>query len=294
MLAEPKRPQFVFGTITIVIGAMVIALESLSWYNAQEAISLYDQSSRMGMILRFFSTEGVAVSLIIIGGYLVCRALRTVRLTASSSSVRSIISDALASQKDRKVGVVSGALYGLVYAIVSSTLVYQPSVNFLYTYSASSTSWNAIACCGSPGTVPALVVYLLPQAHLALQILPLGALFQFVFPILVGFNLTIVSYSLRSRQTRVTGGWISAVALTAGLFTGCPTCAGLFLASTLGGAGATAFALALAPYQALFVVISIPVLLLSPILVAESMKKSMYTSCRLPPNQSPTAGITPR
>ncbi len=282
MLRESGKPFFAFGTLAIVFGAITVALDCLEWYNSQDSISLYSHVSQMSLVSRFFVVEGIAICLIVLGGFSVYRALLKIRLSADSTSVGSVISDALASKRDLRVGVACGLIYGTIYAVVSSGLVFQPNVNFATTYGVNSPGLSAAACCGGPGTVPALVVYLLPQAHIALQILPLGALFQIVFPILVGFNMTLVSYSLRSRQSRVTGGWIGAVAVVAGLFTGCPTCAGLFLASAFGGATATTIALALAPYQAFFIAVSLPVLVVSPILVAASLKRSMYAVCRIP------------
>ena len=284
-MSESGKSIFAFGIVAIAFGAATIALNSLSWYYSELSISIGSQAYQVGLVTRFFVVEGIAISAIVLGIYIVYRGLLSIRLAANSTSVGSVISDALASARDRRIGVLSGVFYGAIYALVSSNVVFQPGVNFASAYGATSASLNTVACCGSPGTVPAFIVVLLPQAHLGLQILPLGLLFQVVFPILVGFNMTIVSYSLISKQVRITGGWVSALAVAAGLFTGCPTCAGLFLASAFGGT-ASAVALALAPYQILFIVISIPILLASPILVATSIKKSMYASCRLPPRAS--------
>ena len=64
-------------------------------------------------------------------------------------------------------------------------------------------------------------------------------------------------------------------------FTACPTCAGLFLAGSIGGAGTT-LAVALAPFQLLFVAITLPVLLFGPLITALSVKRSYEASCRIP------------
>jgi len=290
LLTGSGRPFLAFGTLAIVFGALTVALNSLNWFYSQDSVSIYSEASQVALVSRFFVAEGIAICIIVLGGYLVYQSLLRIRLNASSASVGSVISEALASARDRRVGIIFGLAYGVIYAFVSSNLVFQPGVDFASTYGVSSTGLNTIACCGSPGTVPEVVVYLLPQAHLALQLLPLSLLFQIVFPILVGFNMTIVSFSVRSRQARVTGGWLSTLAVTAGLFTGCPTCAGLFLASAfLGGTTASTLVLALAPYQAFFIAVSLPVLLLSPVLVASGVKRSMYAACRLPSAPDPSA-----
>lgn len=64
-----------------------------------------------------------------------------------------------------------------------------------------------------------------------------------------------------------------------GLFTGCPTCAGVFFAYVLGGSGAVSFAALLAYYQPVFILLSIPVLLVTPYLVSRSLAKVFREGC---------------
>jgi len=59
-----------------------------------------------------------------------------------------------------------------------------------------------------------------------------------------------------------------------GLFTACPTCAGFFLAESIGGIGATTLAVALTPYQALFIAVSIPLLVAMPFFFAIRLRKA--------------------
>jgi hypothetical protein len=66
-----------------------------------------------------------------------------------------------------------------------------------------------------------------------------------------------------------------------GLFTGCPTCAGLFFANVLGGAGAVTLATGLASYQPLFILVSLPVLAVTPYLTARSLSKVFREGCVL-------------
>ena len=72
-----------------------------------------------------------------------------------------------------------------------------------------------------------------------------------------------------------------SLAAVVGLFTACPTCAGLFLASSVGGIGTT-LAVALAPYQLLFIAVTVPVLLLGPLFTALSVKRTYEASCSVP------------
>lgn len=265
---------------------MWVALDSAAWYYGQQYFAFFDQQSILSLVLRYYLVEAITICITVAGAYMMYKGLRP-GTAKEAGSVKAILSEALGSTKDLKVGAVAAILYGVAYLLVSSILVFQPSVNFLSTYGVSSPSWSAAACCGSPGTVPVLIVYLLPQAHLALQILPLDALFAVVVPLLVGFNVTVAVHTMRNKFLKGNAGWLGSVGVLTGLFTGCPTCAGLFLAGATGGIGATGLAVALAPYQMLFVVLSLPVLVASPLIVAFVATRAIRAACRLP---LPTGG----
>ena len=117
---------------------------------------------------------------------------------------------------------------------------------------------------------------------MALQLVPVTVLVSVGVPFLVGFDVTVAAHSLRS-GTRPGARWFGSVGLLTGLFTGCPTCAGLFLAGAVGGLGATTLAVALAPYQLLFILVSIPLLLASPLLMADSLRRTSSGYCAIPP-----------
>jgi hypothetical protein len=271
------------GMVAFAAGCVWVALDTAGWYLAQQDIAIFDQQSLLAMVLRYYLVEALAIGVAAGGAYLIYRGLISGRGESDPDSIRAILAEALGTSGDRKIGIAAAVLYGLVYLVVSSVLVFQPGVDFGAAYGVTGPGWNAAACCGSPGTVPALIVYLLPQAHLALQILPLDALFAVVVPILVGLNVTLAVHSFRNKVLRANTGWLGSVGILAGLFTGCPTCAGLFLAGAVGGFGATTLAVALAPYQMLFVVLSIPLLLASPLVIATYARKAMRAACPISP-----------
>ena len=281
-VASRTNPYLALGALAFALGCGWVALDSLGWYSSQQALSLSGRETLLAMVLRFYAAEGLAIAALVAGTYLSYRALRTPREGPGPLSVAAILSQALSSKKDFWIGSVAATIYAIVYLVISSVLVYQPGVDFRLAYGVTAVSWNAAACCGGPGTVPALTIYLAPQAHLALQVVPLSALFAVMVPILVGLNITVASYAVRSREVRTGTRWVSSIGVLVGLFTGCPTCAGLFLASAVGGLGTTTLAIALVPYQLLFVAISIPLLLVSPVIVAAAIRRSMLAACPIP------------
>jgi hypothetical protein len=274
------------GAMAFTAGCASVALDSTGWYFSQRYLAIFEQKALLGLVLRYYVFEGLAIATLAGGAFLIYKGIVSSTVEPGSDSIRSMLAEALKSRRDVRIGIAAAVIYGLVYLFVSSVVVFQPTVNFATAYGVTGTSWNAAACCGAPGTVPALIVYLIPQAHLALQILPLDALFAVLVPILVGLNVAVASHSFRNKVLRTNTGWLGSVGLLAGLFTGCPTCAGLFLAGAVGGFGATTLAVALAPFQLLFVVLSIPLLLASPLVVALYSRNAMRAACAIPSSKS--------
>ncbi len=257
---------------SIAAGASVAVFNMFYWiqyqyYFARDPASVYS----------FYLAQAFSVFLVLLGFYLAFRYLKEASTASPISSLLAIIGSAVSDSRLMRVAIVATIVYGLLYAFASSIVVFQPNVDFATAYSASGVaSWGPFPCCGSPGTYPELILYLSP-AHLAVQLVPLSVLLLFVVPPLVGLNLSIALFSVRRTVAKVTGRWMVACGAAVGLFTACPTCAGFFLAESIGGVGATAFAVALAPYQALFIAVSIPLLVLMPFFFAMRVKKTGVT-----------------
>lgn len=275
------------GALAAASGTALVAGESLKWYFTQD--SVLGQSAAVAQATAFYSYVALGIAMAVAGTLLIGIGLAKKKVE-EPGSVWTVISRALNSRPDIRVGAVAGVLYGIAYLFVSSMVVYQPSVDFAAVYGVTAPSVSAAACCGSPGTVPELIVYLMPQWHFALQILPLDAFFAAVIPILVGFNVAVAAHALRDSGLRSNAGWLAPVGIAAGLFTGCPTCAGLALAGALGGLGATSLAVALAPFQALFIALSIPALVASPFLVSVYAGKAAVAACAVPVSGTAPAG----
>jgi hypothetical protein len=270
-----------------------VAIDSVAWYYGQQVYAVYDQRSLVSLVQRYYFAEALAICVVVAGVYLTYRGLRSWRAIPDPDSIRRMLAEALSSRRDLRIGVAASIAYAIVYLVVSSVIVFQPGTNYEAWSGATAFGWAAAACCGSVGTVPSLVVYLSPQAHLALQVLPLDAFFAVVVPLLVGFNATVAVHAVRNKDVRANTGWMSSVGILAGLFTGCPTCAGLFLASAFGGLGATSLAVALAPFQMLFVVVSIPLLAVSPLVIVSNARRALRAACPVPQSVTPSGRSEP-
>lgn len=166
--------------------------------------------------------------------------------------------------------------YGVFFAFVSSTVVYQPTLEFSKVYLAQIPSVRPIPCCGAPFFIPMLTVYL--TEHLGLLLIPANLVMLLTVSILVGANVSMTAYTLDHRPKQVGKSWMAQIGTVAGLFTACPTCAGLFMASILGGASLTSAVTILAGLQLLFIGVALPALVLSLFL----QTRTITAACSLP------------
>ena len=125
--------------------------------------------------------------------------------------------------------------------------MYQPEVNFSIHYGAEIPSGFIAPCCGSPGYMPKIIIYL--TEHIGLQIIPINLLMQVIVSYLVALNATIAinAYTISKK-----GSGASTIGAATGLFIACPTCAGTFLSIFIGTASGIALSIALIQMQTFF------------------------------------------
>lgn len=257
---------------SMLAGTSVVVFNMFDWESDEYYFAHAGGSP--SSVIAFYLAQAISIFLLVLGFYLAYQFLKGRASSSPGTSLFGIIGSAVSDRRLRRAAVAATLLYGVLYAFASSIIVYQPGVNFSAAYGAvGPASWNSVPCCGDFGTVPELIFYLSP-AHLAVQLVPLSVLLLFIVPPLVGLNLSIALLSVRRTVAKATGRWMVACGAAVGLFTACPTCAGFFLAESIGGIGATTLAVALAPYQALFIGVSIPLLVLMPFLFATRVRNS--------------------
>ncbi len=182
------------------------------------------------------------------------------------------------NSKSRKIFVTTFIGYGIFFSLISGTLVYQPEVNFAIHYGAEIPSSFVAPCCDAPGYIPKIIVYL--TEHVGLQIIPINLVLQIIVSYLVGLNASIAvsAYSISKK-----GRGLSTVGAATGLFIACPTCAGTFLSIFIGTASGIALSVALTQLQTFFIVISIPILLATPYIMARKLRNP-DGSCKIDNN----------
>ena len=185
------------------------------------------------------------------------------------------ITNVFSEKKYWKIMVIAAITYGIFFGFLSRMLIYNNDVSFSQ-QGISIPSINIIPCCNIPGYVPMFSAYV--TDHFFILVIPLNIILAVVVSGLVGFNTALGVYAFRT-STRSTKkiSFIGSVGAAGGLFVGCPTCAGSFFSALLGFGVVGESISALASFQTLFIALSIPVLIITPFLVARSIRTNRRT-----------------
>ena len=199
------------------------------------------------------------------------------RLKTDANSLMSYITAAFLDNKYWKVMAISAIIYGIFFGFLSQIFIYRYDISFSE-QGITVPSVNVIPCCNMPGYVPMLTVF--PTDHFLIMIIPINIILAVIVSVLVGFNISLALYAFKLEKAQNTKrvSFVGSVGAISGLFVGCPTCAGSLFSMLLGYSLGTTMAV-LAPFQTLFILISIPSLILSPFLIGRRIR-SRY-SCKL-------------
>lgn len=198
----------------------------------------------------------------------------------SAPTMLLIIANVLGEQRYKRVMLAVTLVYGIFFAFVSGIVVYRPLENFAQEYLAQIPSAVLAVCCGGVGLVPALTIFL--TDHIGLLIIPANVLMLAVVSALVGLNATLVVCEYRNRPRGPSGRWLLGLGAVTGLFTACPTCAGLFFSAIVVGLGSSALVL-LQTTQLFFVVGTILVLIGGVYLSTRFLEQAILGRCERPP-----------
>ena len=206
------------------------------------------------------------------------------KITNADSSISSIIANAIHNKRSKQIFIISAIGYGIFFAFTSGIIIYKPDINATDYGFPKPPHIELSPCCDLPGYMPMIFAFF--TEHVGLQIIPLNLLLLVAVSFLVGLNFAISSTVFSIAKS---GGKLGAFGAVTGLFVGCPTCAGTIFTMLFGfGAGATTFTLFLTSFEAqiqtIFIAISIPVLMITPVIMAKKIK-SQNGSCAVEPKQ---------
>lgn len=200
------------------------------------------------------------------------------QITYNTNSLMSYITAVFTDNKYWKVMIISATGYGIFFGFLSQIFIYRGDISFT-AVGIPIPSISVVTCCNIPGYVPLFAAYI--TNHFLILLIPINIILAVVISVLVGFNISLNLFAYKMMKVQGTRKltFFESIGITTGLFVGCPTCAGSLFSALFGfGLGGTAVAL-LAPFQTLFIIISIPALIISPFLIARLIRAR--TICKL-------------
>lgn len=263
------------GVALIVISTVLYSFTQMSIVTPERA----EQLVRLAYVYLAVLLSGFAIVALDLRRLLDSKVDQITRTGKVPLLPRWLIPYILSLKKYRRFFAVSTLLYGVLFAVVTSMVVYQPTVDFVKAYSATFPSIVVSTCCGSPMSIPVVTVYVVN--HFGLLLVPSTLLLLLIVAPLVGVNVVLAAFAYDSRAPGASRYWLGGLGGAVGLFTGCPTCAGFFLASVIGGSGAVSLAMLLAYYQPGIIAASIPLMTATLYLVSRRLSKVFTNGCVL-------------
>ena len=261
------------GKKLIIIGFTSIAILFLLYgrYQDPEVFTPSALESIQRIALGFYITIIISFGGIAFGMYKYHKS----KVENKGKDILTIIAITTYNSKSRKIFIAIFITYGIFFSLVSGTLVYQPEINFVTHYGATIPSGFIAPCCDGPGYMPKIIIYL--TEHVGLQIIPINLILQIIVSYLVALNASIAinAYAISKK-----GRGMSSVGAATGLFIACPTCAGTFLSIFIGTASGIGLSILLTQLQTLFIALSIPILIITPYIMAKKLQNS-DGSCKI-------------
>ena len=252
------------GKVLIIIGFVCIGILFLIYSNVQNLELTPDALPIIERIaIGFYLVLLMSFGAIAYGLY----RFHKQKANEDNNKILTFIAKITFNSKSRKIFLITFVLYGIFFSFTSGILVYQPEVTFSYHYGASIPSAHITPCCGEPGYMPEIIVYL--TEHLGLQIIPINLFLQIIVSYLVGLNVALAVNAIYISKK---AGGLSGIGATTGLFIACPTCVGTFLSLFVSASSTVAFTVAITQFQTIFILITIPVLLTTPFIMGRKLK----------------------
>jgi len=263
---------FIFGLVIIIGSSLGYNILINNYFRNLSFLTGYIGLLYIISILIGLLTIGIQIQRIILNQRKLLSTNRPIEL-----DLRSLIYDLMMKKKYRNVFFISLFGYAIIFSVVSGIIVYQPTIDFSQEYSVLIPSIKLIYCCGGIGQYPNAALYI--TEHFGIMLFPLNVILLIAISSLVGINLLLITFAIENRPKNNVKWVLSAGTLT-GLFTGCSTCAGLFLSNILPGSLILATIVSYgSQYQQIFLIITLLLLISSPFIILRNIKYLYKNGC---------------
>lgn len=201
-----------------------------------------------------------------------------------SFSILKILFNMITDKKSTFFFLPVTVTYGFFYAIISSTLIISLDGGISQMSGIEKFPSIIMMQYGPVGYIPTMSIYL--NDNLGILIIPINLIIIIIISALVGLNAVssiyaFKEYRLEKKRRDVDVGhimgngtkFLSVLGATTSLFTVCPTCASFYLFNIMAGSLATTIASFTVSYYTLFFLLSIPLLIITPIVNAFNIKR---------------------
>ena len=291
-----KKKEVIIGLTSILLGICCFAVNMYAYSHLLPRVFTSENSSftlLQGYI--FYMVFFASVILTVIGcrklynavkeneGSIINYSSSRYRLLPLSSFVR-VITKVFGDRRYLRLFWFTGVCYGIFYAIVSNTIIFRSEGLLEHGTSATIPS-SLIMQYGPAGYAPAVAVTL--TENIGFLIVPLNLSLLLFTSLMVGLNIVLSIYSLRSRtRTLAKGSFLGSAGASTALFSVCPTCASFYLFSAIAGPLAFTISAFTASFYLLFSVISIPSLIAGAIITAAGIHRTIIKSSNSGGNSS--------
>jgi hypothetical protein len=262
---------------TAVAGFLIVTVSLQAYSMYVNSIPIFVTSMAYPLALLGYAV----IMLTFVGVFVLFLGFRQLLIEVRSGSTPTmmfVLAQVLGERRYKRIIIAATLLYGAFFAVVSGIVVYRPMENFTQEYLAQIPSSVITVCCGDVGLVPSMTVYL--TNHLGLLIIPANILILVAMSGLVGLNATLLVCEIHRKPRAASGRWLLGLGAFTGLFTACPTCAGLFLSGLLLGVGSSAV-LILPSAQLYFIIGTILLLIGGVFLTTKSLRPASLGHCKL-------------
>jgi hypothetical protein len=260
------------GCITIIASSLIYQFMSVNYYFGN-AINMFRYIS----ILYVLSLAiGLMMIIIYIMKLFVWQNIQF-KNKGIKWGMKAMVYHLFTTKKYRQTFIITSIVYAIIFSLISGILIYQPNGLFSQTYFTDIPSIKTVYCCGDFGQYPNMAIYI--TEHIGLMLIPLTFLILLFVSILVGINIMFISFAINNRPKNNTKWFFSISAIT-GLFTGCPTCTGIFIAGVIPGTfGITSLTLVSLYYQKILIIITIGLLIFTAFLSLKNLKTLFEDGC---------------
>jgi hypothetical protein len=213
-----------------------------------------------------------------------------------SFSMMKILFNMITDKKSIIFFLPATVIYGFFYAMISSTFIIRLGGGISQISGIEKFPSIIMMQYGPIGYTPSMSIYL--NDNIGILIIPINLIITIIISVLVGLNVVSSIYAFKlyrfekkrkeivAIRPAIDNGtkFLSVLGATTSLFAACPTCASFYLFNILAGSLATTIASFTVNYYTLILLLSVPLLIITPIINALNIKKmrmSITNQCRI-------------